>query len=177
MNEQRNDELKVPVELLREARDNCEASIAETGISDVRRAYRRELRDRLSAALAAAPAQTEQQVQDLAMAMAQEQARAQKMTGQTTASNIGIGNGGIGSTAVQGVYNQNLNQLTWPVPPPSTEINLSVRFAENGYVVTITDYPASVGAVSTTKVYVCADIDAVRDVVARVIGQRHMIGK
>lgn len=43
-------------ELLREARDNCKASIAEDGISAMRREYRVELEARLTAALAAAPA-------------------------------------------------------------------------------------------------------------------------
>lgn len=42
-------------ELLREARDNCKASIAEDGISAMRREYRVELEARLTAALAAAP--------------------------------------------------------------------------------------------------------------------------
>ena len=41
-------------ELLREARDNCKASIAEDGISAMRREYRVELEARLTAALAAA---------------------------------------------------------------------------------------------------------------------------
>lgn len=43
-------------DLLREARDNCKASIAEDGISAMRREYRVELEARLTAALAAAPA-------------------------------------------------------------------------------------------------------------------------
>jgi hypothetical protein len=49
-------------ELMREARDNCEASLAETDISAFRREYRLELLARLDAALSAAPepAQAEQ---------------------------------------------------------------------------------------------------------------------
>lgn len=39
----------VPVELLREARDNCQASIAEDGISAHRKEYRIDLHKRLSA--------------------------------------------------------------------------------------------------------------------------------
>ena len=46
-------------ELLREARDNCKASIAEDGISAMRREYRVELEARLTAALAAAPGEAD----------------------------------------------------------------------------------------------------------------------
>lgn len=42
----------VPRELLREARDNCLASIAEDGISSHRKDYRADLYRRLNAALA-----------------------------------------------------------------------------------------------------------------------------
>ena len=47
-----SDTVLMPRELLREARDNCEASIAEDGISAHRKKYRVELHKRLSAALA-----------------------------------------------------------------------------------------------------------------------------
>lgn len=50
---QPQDGLTVSSELLREARDNCEASIVEDGISDHRKQYRIDLRDRLTAALGA----------------------------------------------------------------------------------------------------------------------------
>lgn len=43
------------IELLREARDNCKASIVEEGINATRKEYRIDLEARLSAALNAAP--------------------------------------------------------------------------------------------------------------------------
>lgn len=43
----------VPKTLLREARDNCKASIAEDGISGMRKDYRIELEQRLDAAIGA----------------------------------------------------------------------------------------------------------------------------
>ena len=43
------------IELLREARDNCKASVVEEGISADRKAYRIDLEARLSAALNTAP--------------------------------------------------------------------------------------------------------------------------
>lgn len=46
-----SDMVQIPKELLREARDNCEASIAETGISIHRKEYRVDLHKRLKAAL------------------------------------------------------------------------------------------------------------------------------
>jgi len=45
------------LELLREARDNCKASIAEDGISAMRKEYRVDLERRLTAALTTPPAQ------------------------------------------------------------------------------------------------------------------------
>jgi len=53
------------IELLREARDNCKASIAEEGISATRKEYRIDLEARLSAALDAAPVSAKREWVDL----------------------------------------------------------------------------------------------------------------
>jgi hypothetical protein len=54
------------LELLREARDNCKASIAEDGISAMRKEYRVDLERRLTAALTTPPAAQPAPVQPVA---------------------------------------------------------------------------------------------------------------
>ena len=52
------------IELLREARDNCKASIVEEGISAVRKEYRIDLEARLSAVINAAHVRTKDLTDD-----------------------------------------------------------------------------------------------------------------